>query len=333
MKSIVKKSYLLLLSLLWWFLVVWFVSVTMWITVINTHSDDSEHRVMLHSLYLDGNVTGDVLMWVNENEEALNVRNWLIVGSGIIQWDGDFCSVGWWLENKIEASANGWSIWWWGNNNIHWWENSVIGGGHKNMTRGDNSVVVWWYNNSWFNGWVVLWWSGWGASVGGVALWGKANKAMSNSLVLWKNAQWNMNSFTWNSVAQSNEARINADSWVLIWTYTPIDSVSLVVSWSIKLNNGNDNIWAIRYNNWCLTMYDGHTHILGRSSKSVCGVASWCQFGSILLQDWDVVTGYSVSYSTNCNTVVVTGVTCVAWNLSAQVYPYCYNIDSNPVGN
>lgn len=328
MKSIVKKSRLLLLLLVW-FLVVWFVSIAIWITIINTTPDEFEHRVELKSLYLEGNVTGEFLMWVEENGENLNVKNWLIVGTGDMQRDGQLSSIGWWLGNKIQNSVVGWGIWWWSENNI-WWDYSAIGGGFGNNTNGNNTVVVWWINNSWFDGWVVLWWRR-NSATDWMVLGGNKNKAMRYSLILWQNAQWNMNSFAWNGVAQSGEARINADSWVLIWTYSPIDSVSLVVSWSIKLNNGNDIIWAIRYNNWCLTMYDRHTHVLGRNSKSVCSVASWCQFGSVLLQDWDVVTGYTDSYSTNCNTVV-TGVSCVAWNLSAQVYPYCYNIDTSPVG-
>lgn len=333
MKSIVKKSRLLLLSLVW-FLVVWFVSIAIWITIINTTPDGSEHKVTLKSLYLTGAVTNEALMGASQGKNNLSINNWLIVGTGNVEWDGQLISVGWWLDNKIRSSSNGWGIWWWQRNEINGQNNSAIGWWLDNKTNWNDSVVVWWRQWQSSNGWVVLWWyAQQQASNLGVVLWGYKNKAMENSLVLWQSAQWNMNSFAWNSVAQPKEARINVESWVLIWTYNPIDGVSLVVSGSMKLSDGDDTVWAIRLNNsWCLTMYDGHTHVLGKKSKSLCGVASWCQFGSVFLQDWDVVTGYSESYSTNCNDKVIP-VQCNNWNLSQQVYPYCYKISDKPRRN
>ena len=330
MKSVVKKSRLLLLSLIW-FLVIWFVSVAVWITIINTSPDDSEHKVTLHSLFLEGNVTNKDLIGVESGKENLDINNWLIVGTGNTQWQGELSSIWWWSDNAIWS--NRWGIWWWRSNTVNG-DYSVIGGGSGNQTNWSNSVVVWWKTNKVFNGWIVLWWM-LNTGTNWIVLGGYKNQAMVNSLVLWRKAAWNANSFAWNSQAEPSSARIKADSWVLIWTYNPVNGVSLVVNWSVKLDDGSDIEWAIRLNSsWCLTMYDGHTHVLGKSSKSVCGVASWCQFGSILLQDWDIVTGYKVSYSTNCNSNVIS-LQCNNWQLSypSSVYPYCYNIDSNPVRN
>lgn len=337
MKSVVKKSRLLLLSLIW-FLVIWFVSVAVWITIINTSPDDSEHKVTLHSLFLEGNVTNKDLIGVESGKENLDINNWLIVGdSNTVEWIVKYSSIGWGKNNKMKWSTIniiGWGIWWWENNTIDNWSNSVIGGWSTNITNGNSSVVVWWYSWNPLRWWVILWWNGSHAYDYGVVLWGRLNRAKKYSLVLWKRAHWEENSFAWSGNAELNTARIETNSWVLIWTYSPIHGVSLVVSWSVKLGSGHDgNKWAIRLNSsWCLTMYDGHTHVLGRKSKSMCGVASWCQFGGVLLQDWDIVTGYIVSYSTNCSGQR-TQVQCNHWELSRPVYPYCYNIDSNPVRN
>lgn len=336
MKSIVKKSRLLLLSLVW-FLVIWVVSIAIWITIINTAPDDSEHKVRLHSLYLDGSVTDKDLIGVESGKKNLDINNWLVVGNDhIVDWSVRYSSIGWGETNKMKwdtINITGWGIWWWGYNTINDWRNSAIGGWYTNTTNGNNTVIVWWSNWNSYRGWVVLWWDHSFAYDYGVVLWGGLNLAKKYSLVLWKSAHWEENSFAWNGNAELNTARIEANSWVLIWTYSPIHGVSLVVSWSVKLGSGHDgNKWAIRLNSsWCLTMYDGHTHVLGKKSKSMCGVASWCQFGGVLLQDWDVVTGYSVSYSTGCNSNDnIISVECNNWNLSRPAYPYCYNIDSDP---
>ena len=332
MKSIVKKSRLLLLSLVW-FLVIWVVSIAIWITIINTAPDDSEHKVRLHSLYLSGSVTDKDLIGVESGKKNLDINNWLVVGfDHTVEWSVKYSSIGWGRNSTNTVGIHGWGIWWWLSNKINW-NNSAIGGWYTNTTNGNNTVIVWWSNWNSYRGWVVLWWDHSFAYDYGVVLWGGLNLAKKYSLVLWKSAHWEENSFAWNGNAELNTARIEANSWVLIWTYSPIHGVSLVVSWSVKLGSGHDgNKWAIRLNSsWCLTMYDGHTHVLGKKSKSMCGVASWCQFGGVLLQDWDVVTGYSVSYSTNCNSNDnIISVQCNNWNLSRPAYPYCYKIDSDP---
>ena len=329
MKSIVKKSRLLLLSLVW-FLVIWVVSIAIWITIINTAPDDSEHKVRLHSLYLEGRVTDKDLIGVESGKKNLDINNWLVVGFGHnVESNVKYSSIGWGKSSTNTVGIRGWGIWWWLSNKISW-NNSAIGGGASNRTNWSNSVVVWWRTNKAFSGWIVLWWQR-SQTTNGVVLGWSGNKAMINSLVLGQGAEWEANSFAWNGNAELNTARIEANSWVLIWTYSPIHGVSLVVSWSVKLGSGHDgNKWAIRLNSsWCLTMYDGHTHVLGRKSKSMCGVASWCQFGGVLLQDWDAVTGYAVSYSTDCDDTVRQA-QCNDWNLSPQVFPYCYKIDSDP---
>lgn len=341
MKFIMKKSYLLFLSLLWLFLMVWIVSITNWIlTKIETNLDEAdEHKVILHSLYLSGEKDDEVLMGTITGVDSLNLFNWLVVVTGDDIWGGKFSTIGWWLNNKIYSSVIGWGIWWWTMNIIESWVESAIGGGSDNKANWIGSMIVWGqgcYVDSW---WIVLWWSYNHAFEGGVVLWGSGNVARRNSLILWQNASWWDGSFAWNAEANNGAARINADSWVLIWTYGPINGVSLVVGWSVKLSNGNDVAWAIRFNgSWCLTVYDGsNSHILGKSSESNCAVESWCQFGWVLIQNGDFVTGYSVSYSTDCSAALITGIVCEDWLLSwwseSTIYPYCYGIDSNPILN
>ncbi len=324
MKSVLEKGYLLGLSLLWIFLIVGIVSVVNWLT-IKTSPEEFEHKIMLHSLYLSGN-SNEVLMWTTSEEVNLKISNWLSVWWKV-EWS--MSSIGWGSGNNVSSSI-WWGIWWWKKNRVKW-HYSAIGGWENNVTNWDNSVVIWWYRNKVFSGWIVLWWQESQPTNGAVLGW-SGNKAMINSLVLGQGAEWEANSFAWNGKAGLNTAMINADSWVLIWTAYPINGVSLVVSWSVKLGNGSDVVWAIKYNNsWCIVMYDGYTsHALGRSSKSVCEEGSWCQFGSALLQNGDIVTGYTVPYSTGCSTKIKTGVQCNNWNFSQQIYPYCYNISSDP---
>ena len=257
-----------------------------------------------------------------------------------MEWGGILSSVGWWMDNKVKIWALGWGIWWWLNNSIRSFY-TVIGGGSSNSTTWYNSVVVGWDTNKAYSWWVVLWWKLNRAYSWWVVLWWLSNNAKwENSLVLWRYAKWHENSFAWSGEAQPNMARINADSGVLIWTVTPVDGVSLVINWSIKLSKWSDITWAITMNDsWCMTVYDWKSaHALG-SSESVCGVASWCQFGSTLLQNWDVVTGYDVSYATNCDVRTVQ-VKCENWRLKevqglwkGGVYPYCYNTSSMGRGN
>lgn len=331
MKSVSKKGYLLGLSLLWLFLIVWFISITNWSIIINTTPDDSEHRAVLHSLYLDGNVTGEALMWTVSESEDLNILNWLSVWWEDMEWF--LSSILWGRNNKVSMWTF-WGIWWWQSNHVYAWLSSAIAGGLGNSTRWNNSLVVWWTYNQAHDWWVVLWWFVNQAHDWWVVLGGQSNFALwENSLVLWFWATWYENSFAWNGEAVQNTARIDSNSWVLVWTYNPIEGVSLVVGWSVKLGNGRSVIWGeINFNwSWCMTMYDGRTsHVLGKkSSKNLnCGTISWCWFGRALLQNWDIVVGYTESYSTNCSDKRV-AVQCNNWNLlspiyPSPVYPYCY---------
>ena len=139
MKSIVKKSRLLLLSLVW-FLVIWVVSIAIWITIINTAPDDSEHKVRLHSLYLDGSVTDKDLIGVESGKKNLDINNWLVVGfDHIVGWSVRYSSIGWGERNKMKwntINITGWGIWWWWDNTIDNWKNSVIGGWYSNIRCG-----------------------------------------------------------------------------------------------------------------------------------------------------------------------------------------------------
>jgi len=335
MKSILKKCYSLGLLLLWMFLVIWFISMANWsITIINTAPDDSEHKVTLHSLYLSGN-SDEILLWTTTGMESLRVFNWLIASSGGDIWGATLSSDVWWFTNKMIGGGFWLGIWWFFNK-VKNWLYAAIGGGDNNMAIWKNSVIVWWSQGKAYTGWVVLWWL-YNEAGGWVILWWRRSQATwENSLVLWYAAKWHENSFARSGEAQPNKARINANSGVLIWTVNPIDGVSLVVSWSVKLSKWTNITWSITLNDsWCITVYDWKSsHALGNSSESTCGVASWCQFGSTFLQNWDVVTGYMVSYDNDCGFWQLSA-KCDNWKIKSEkagwywaIYPYCYNVDN-----
>jgi hypothetical protein len=96
--------------------------------------------------------------------------------------------------------------------------------------------------------------------------------------------------------------------------------------------------WEIRSLNGCLYAHDGESwHILGKSSVSDCNrewVATTCEFGRVLLQEWDKVMAYSERYSRDIRQSVE--VTCRSGQLVAEwwatnyIYPSCFELNDDP---
>ena len=330
-----KKNYLLRI-LLSTFLIAWIINIT-WAKTINTNPDKSNlHRSYLFSLFLGD--TKPVEIKVNSWCTNLNI---LMNGSGsttnstnlpfIWGWSGNTISkgkgwIGWWYKNKIEWEN--WTILWWLGNKIEW----------KNWT------ILWWSGNKikWTN-WIILWWSGNTSNNWWIILWWKNNSAWENSLVLWSNSKWWKNSFIWNwNEGIINSAYIHAPKWMLINTTQPTEWISLVVNWAIKLwqTNNNHAWWIFVTNSWCIKYYDWNTvNTLGISSSydNECWISKWCPFGAVMLHHWDVVTWYKVSYAKQCKDFS-NKITCMNWKLidesnnsNIYIYPYCYNLSSNPI--
>jgi hypothetical protein len=229
-------------------------------------------------------------------------------------------------------------------------DNAAIGWGMDNSILWENWVVAGWSTNKWGEGWVVLWWSSNVAT--GVVLWWKNNSVDKDWLAMWQWAIWKEWSFVWNDSADkvtaiSNSARIWAQKWVLIGTYTPKDGVSLVVNWPVKLWDADDSVlnvpWEIRSKNGCLYAFDGNGwHVLGNASAGNCNdlqLAKTCKFGRILLQQWDLAEAYSMIYhSSNGCEANKTDVVCTdghlvpvnGWEADKYIYPSCYNLDTHP---
>jgi hypothetical protein len=289
---------------------------------------------------------------VNDTVEESEDKSWLIV-------------VGGWQSNTITSSDQSGIAWGYGNV-INGQDNAAIGGGNGNHVSWEIGVVAWWKGNTSEKGWVVLWWQSNtangklqdGVIIGGIVLWWKGNTAGVNGLAMWQWAIWGDWSFVWNDdavntvTAASNSARIWAQNWVLIGTYTPKDGVSLVVNWPVQIWNNNSvwataTAWEIRSVEGCLYAYDGDSwHILGKSSVGDCknkmtNLANTCEFGRVLLQEWDKVDAYSMRYhpSYGCETSdVKTKVVCTNWQLIPEnggdankyIYPSCYNLSGEP---
>lgn len=209
MKNKTKRNYLLgvILSA---FLIAWIINITNGIT-INTQNIPQKnlHRISLFSLFLSNNDEDPARISVTTWWENLDILNWLIINNNSAWVAG-------WTWNKVQWEN--WAIGWWKSNRVKW----------------TNWVVAGWYNNN-SNGWIILWWNSNTSSKGWIVLWGQDNTANDHSIALWENANWKLYSFAWNGEAPEYSARINASGGMLIWTYTPIPWVSLVVSWATKL--------------------------------------------------------------------------------------------------
>ena len=233
-------------------LIIWFVSVTVWKTMIPTTPQSPEHEVWLHSITLSKeSVQTGWWLKIFTGGKKLDILDWLTVWNGNIvpMWGVSLSVIGWGRGNSLNVSNAGIG-WWWSNKvtakrwAIGWWWSNAVSRVYW--------VVIWWTGNTvkW-DLWVIVWWQL--NSVGGdkgVILWGYNNYWWSNSLVMWHDATWGNNSFAWNGVAQDSGARIDADNWVLIWTKMSITGVKLVVSGAVKLRNyGNkydvNNDWKV----------------------------------------------------------------------------------------
>ena len=333
MKHVVSKSYLLGFSLLLAFLIIWIVGVTSWqiINTINTNMQiEDQHKWRFYLLNLGSGDNYSALK-IGENDSFLTVNSWLIVWSWV-NANGSLIMIWWWENNNISDWYNWWIAWWknntleWGNSVIWWWQwnkvvwdNAVVAAWSGNFAW-EKWVVVWWFNNSWSNG-VILWW------ISNEADW-------DYSLVMWSGAKWKIGSFSWNAEAWEDSARIDAKSGVLIWTYTPITWVSLVVSWAVKLDGTNSTLtwWIYFTGGRTFDVYDGVAwHTLGKNSESSSN-NNPCRFWNVLLQQWDTATWY-VNYFTGglCEWV---SLTCGNWNMKdssnrSGYYPYCYEIFKN----
>lgn len=301
-----KKNYLLGI-LLWSFLIIWIINKVIWIE-INT-SPSNLHIISLHSLFLSNEDTNYTQMKVNTWESNLSILSWLIIWSDNIIENTNIAWIGGWLWNTIKWEN--WAIWGWSGNTIDWnfW------------------VIGWWNNNKitqpW---WIILWWSG-NTSNGGIILWWENNNAWKNSLVLWSNSLWEEYSFSRNWSAWDYSANINTELWMLIGTLSPIDGVSLIVNWAIKLWNESNIAWSIFTDpEWYVKFYDWKfKHNLG----NVHWTNLWCQFGTIMIEHWVTVEGYTGSYAKNCKKLL--NITCENWKFyynseEVNIYPYCYKI-------
>lgn len=358
MKHNLNKNYLLGLSLLSSFLVVWLINVTSWSdgATINPSSSSFskiEHRTRLHSLYLWSNksLTGawmNIFTWRNN----LDVINWLIIWS----WWGASGTwvIWWWFGNQIYGKYSG--IWWW-NNNIVWSSDSFIGWWNENQTMGSDSVVVWGDGNWNYDG-IILWWQN-NVTNWGVVLWwewaGVSQSSSNNSLILWwktaKAVDW---SFSWKANnSKPNSARIQANNWVRIWDVgSVLPNVPLYVNWAVKV--GDSSLWTTQWeiksdvSNGCIRWNDGWVYqTFGRASW--WGVIDWtvnpcwsldsCQFGSVFIQNGDEVQAYTAPYSSsnNCSSLKTITLKCENWELSCNwvrpcnktYYVSCHGVNSS----
>lgn len=306
--------------------------------VLNSISTGDRHVSRLYELILskDGNWT-----WVKINID--NSKNQLNIQNGIVVWDEEsyskwtLSSIWWWSNNKIEEGADYAWIAGWSNNVIEGWNNSVIWWWISNRAQWDNIVIVWGNWNIWWEFGVVIWWGGNEAKNNGIALWGQSNKAWTNSLVMWSWAQWD-NVFARNANPSQKSARIEAKSWVLIWTTESIPWVSLVVSGAVKINWNNSDMnnwvaWEIRVVDWCFYAYDWkYWHLISKSDSCNAVQNTGCDFGNVRLQQWDQVTWYKATISNHCESAKVV---CLDWVLVKNDStheegfnsPYCYEIN------
>ena len=319
-----------------------------------TSLQNTAHRARLRMLYLwdwgrNENSSSNAA-WMSAGQETLDVYNGLIVDR-VVSDDNKWALVvvWWWQGNSIMWDSSKSGIAWWSGNKINWgYENAAIGGGLSNSILWNNGVVAWWNGNKWNVWWVVLWWKNNEAE--GIVLWWQGNVAGKNGLAMWQWAKWwewsfvrNDGSYVWE--ARSNSALIWAQRWVIIskGSVTPKTGVVLDVDWPVQIwSNASDltagTPWEIRSVNGCLYAHDWESwHILGKSSVNDCkvaGVAETCEFGRVLLQEWDKVMAYSERYSrNNCQSVEVT---CKSWQLVAEwwatnyIYPSCFNLNEDP---
>ena len=331
MKNSIKKVRLFWLSLLWGFWIISFINITNGDDIIiDPTLLDSQHTTLLHSLYLwkwDDTDNTWVRLKVSSGGKFFDILNWFVVSEKSANWT--LAVIGWWLDNELNWQ-NAW-IGWWQNNKVL--NNSVIAWWFGNEIKWENSVIVWWYKNKVSNGGVVVWGNMW-ESVGWVVLWWMDYKAGKNSMVFnWKWWEW---SFVFNNGSVSvdaNSAYIGASNWLLIWTTTKKNNVSLVVSGAVKIGDSSLKKWweILSSNDWCFKAHDWNGYQwLGRSSGAwACWTDGSCLFGGVYIQNWDSVKWYKNYYAYGSCGWWET-IKCNNWVLSKQwYYPYCHTIPNN----
>ena len=309
-------------------------------------SDTVLHNSRLHTLHLWSGIVGTLQV------KDLKVRfsNWLVVWDTHTIWTNthvvvgggknntvtrEYAWVGWWQFN---GAKNDYAVIGWGSGNEAQWVHSAVVGWQVNVAQALNSVVVGWQRNTARGeNTVVIGWMN--------------NSAEVNSLVLGKNSGWQAGSFAWNGNSEEHHGFINARSWVLVWTTTPLYWVNLVVGGAVQIAWDNDNVnkakWEIRYikgsHGWCFYAYDGDKwHVLNRwlekERNTQCNdifasdaVADYCEFGNTVVWNNDKVTAYAQSYATGGCTayeLVCQGghLWTSAGDLADKYYPYCYRI-------
>ena len=358
MKHNLNKSYLLGLSLLSSFLVIWLINITNWSDTVSMPSSSAsfnkiEHRTRLHSLYLWSNksLTGawmNVFTW----RTNLDVINWLLIWTW---WDASGTwVVWWWFGNHIYGRYSG--IWWWNWNKVS--DYSFVGWWKDNDARWSDSVVVWWQWN-WNFGGVVVWWKN-NITNWGVALWWEWANSIDqyksiNSLVLWwKTAKAAAGSFSWRADnSKENTARIQANNWVRIWDVSSVlTSVPLYVNWAVKV--GDSSLWT----KWeiksdvadgCIRGNDGVVYqTFGRASwwgkieweddDNPCWSLDSCQFGSVFIPNWEKVKASREPYVVNWDCSYNFVLTCEDWVLTCWTsgvecktpyYVACHRVNSS----
>lgn len=334
MKNKLKNSAFGALVLL--LLTIPFVSV-LWESVTIAPGNISAHIVRLYQL-----TVGWVQMLATQN--FLKISQWIVAGNigSSNESSSQLASIWWWDRNTIDSSSNYAGIGWWINNKVNNWENSLIWWWDGNIIGAKDAVIAWgkWNEVSWEK-WVVLWgqsnkvnWNKW------IVLWGNGNSAWESSLVMWHGAAWSKNSFSWNANAGDNQARIDAESGILIGTVEPIAGVNLVVNWAVKLSSSDENISGVvgevRFLNGCFYAYDWlYWHLInqGDSSCNDLDVVNdkTCDFGNVKLQAWDQVKAYKTMLaSQNAWWCDYRQVTCSEGKLltdsgdETYQFPYCY---------
>ena len=346
------------------------INVTVWAwvrmdwTQFTNLQEQTLHKARLRTLYLWNGENTENEAWMSATEKTLDIFKWLIVEKSLVDINSKWSLIviGGWQNNTISNTSNeGVS-----NSGIAWWEgntinvnNAAIGGWSSNSVSWENGVVAWWFRNNWNAGWVVLWWQT--NTADGVVLWWESNTVWENGLAMWNWAVWgkwafvrNDGTYQWDP-AKDYSALIWTRDWVLIWTYETKPGVSLVVNWPIQVWNTTQTSGIggeIRSIGGCLYAFDEEKwHVLGKSSVWSCNgapgmnLAQTCEFGRVLLQEWDKVMAYSTNYSkTECSSkeVVCTHnngstnhtdwilVTTDAQKETIYVYPSCFVVDPDP---
>ena len=277
-------------------------------------------------------------------ESNLNVLNGLFVWEWTAGDNATLVVVWWWDNNTI----NGSSAWiaGWSTNTISA-NNSAIGGGINNTVNWENGVVAWWNSNTVWSVWgVVVWWNNNSVGEYWVVVWGSSNSAGKYGLAFWRSSKWGERSFSWNDgsnesyTAKDNSAYIGTSGWVLIWTYTPVSWVNLVVNGAVKIwweELWLWKVWEVKMVNGCFYAHDGSKwHVLGRGSVSASscrieGLAKICEFGNTRLWEWDIAIWYSAPYAPNCNDIrqVVSCGSDGNLDPAEYVYPYCYSLNGD----